>query len=128
MQEQAFEILDELIVHSRDASIVQVVVEIAGNKETITGTSRRAPADKPDLDVATLLAYGRAYQQLGRKLLRRAEGMVDHADNIRAIRPVQIKRKQEWAARQGQTTTNRPIQISRSFQHHGPSRSAVAGD
>lgn len=49
----------------------------------VKANARRDPLDKPDTDLALLLAYARAYEKIGKKLLKRAEGRVRHNDYVR---------------------------------------------
>lgn len=49
----------------------------------VTGSSRRAPGDKPDPETGELLALSRAYAKLAAKLEKRANGRVNHAAEIK---------------------------------------------
>lgn len=51
--------------------------------ETISavGEAELAPGDKPDDEIAYLLAYGRALESLGRKLQKRAWSKISQIDN-----------------------------------------------
>lgn len=49
----------------------------------VDGVSKRDPVDRPNDAVALKLAYGRAFEKLGRKVLKQANGLVKHADTVR---------------------------------------------
>lgn len=83
------EIIDVNMLCARDACIVELTVMFEDDIVVVQGTSRRSPGDEPDDQVAYLLAFGRAYEALAKKLLRRAQGLVKHHDDIRASRPEQ---------------------------------------
>jgi hypothetical protein len=50
-----------------------------------SGYSVRHPTDEHDPEVALQLAVGRAFQALGRRLERRANGLIKHHDDIRQL-------------------------------------------
>ena len=50
---------------------------------TVKAHAKRDPIDKPNETVALLLAYGRAFEKIGKKLEKRGNGLVRHADNER---------------------------------------------
>jgi hypothetical protein len=62
------------------------------------GSAVRAPEDKPNLHIAELLAVGRAYQSIGRRMERQAEGLVKHKDDVRERRQAaRVERAAETA-------------------------------
>jgi hypothetical protein len=71
-----------------DGNATVATVELIGDNEetitTVTGSSVRAPGDKHNAEIAVHLAVGRAFEKLGRKLVRRGNGLVKAADNIAA--------------------------------------------
>lgn len=52
----------------------------------VTGSAKRGPGDKHDEAISVNLAMGRALGKLGRKLERRANGLVKQADNVAAAK------------------------------------------
>lgn len=60
------------------------------NEETFdevrTGTARCDPQDKGDHATGELLALGRAFERMGKRLQREAWGRVKHQDHLRAQR------------------------------------------
>lgn len=98
--------IDADVVVNGDASIASVSAEVLeawdADKDIIQvkelaeacGTAKRAPGDKPDPEIATLLALGRALQSVGRQLENRANGYVKHADDIRADRQRRVEAEQ----------------------------------
>lgn len=50
------------------------------------GVARRTPYDKHDPDLARELALGRALVSAGNRILKRANGRVKHADDVRRER------------------------------------------
>jgi hypothetical protein len=48
-----------------------------------TGSSKRDPVDKFDIEVGRNLAVGRAFEKLSKKLIRRANGKTRHNDEVR---------------------------------------------
>lgn len=81
-------------VRSNRATIVEVVAHL--NKEesiTVTGEALRHPTDRNDEELADLLAYGRAFESLGRKLTKRADGLVRHNDYIAEMKKRQKNNK-----------------------------------
>lgn len=79
-------------VRSNRATIVEVIAYL--NKEesiTVTGEALRHPTDRNDEELADMLAYGRAFESLGRKLTKRADGLVRHNDYIAEMKKRQRK-------------------------------------
>lgn len=91
-----YEIVDEDITLSHDAAIARVYAYVEGRVIVATGSSRRAPSDKPDKRVAILLASARAHETMSRKLYRRAHGYIEHNDKIKAQRPIQLEKSKQW--------------------------------
>lgn len=56
------------------------------------GKAKRDPLDKSDRVLAVTLAMGRAFERLGQKQLRKANGLIKHADDMREQRQVQKAR------------------------------------
>lgn len=81
---------------NRDATIARVYFSLDKDLDlefTVDGTSKRDPVDADDPEVALLLAYGRAFEALGHKLLKRANGLTKHNDDIREYKEEQKKKK-----------------------------------
>lgn len=102
------EVLDVTMLCARDACIVELTVMIEDDVVIVQGTSRRSPGDEPDDQVAYLLAYGRAYEALSKKLLRRAQGLVKHHDDIRAARPEQRTKAENFKKKVVAIASNDP--------------------
>lgn len=64
------------------------------------GISKRDPVDRANEQLALTLAYGRALDKIAKKLLKRAEGMIKHEDDVRAYRAVQKDRARKAAQAQ----------------------------
>ena len=73
-------------VQNGDVVAVEIVTEVGSEIVRAQGVAKRDPADKFDSDTGYLLAYGRAYAALSAKLLKRAQGRIDHADSVRRHR------------------------------------------
>lgn len=69
--------------YSNDLFAIELEIDI-GDPEPVygVGIAKRHPIDKPDLQIGFALAYGRAYEQLARKLIKRANGRVKHAEDM----------------------------------------------
>lgn len=74
---------------------IEVLDDVLENSFTVKANSRRDPIDEPDEEVALLLAYGRAFEKIAKKLQKRADGKVRHNDNLREMRPLQKKRNEQ---------------------------------
>lgn len=85
---------------SSDASIVQISALIGTDIVTVKGTSRRHPEDKPNDDIGLMLAQGRAYEALGRKINKRARGLVAQQDHNKEMKPVQRLARERWEVQQ----------------------------
>jgi len=90
------EILDIDSLCSRDACVVRLTVSVQGQITPVYGTSRRFPKDKPDAELAIMLATARAYESLAKKIKKRATGRVKHHDDMRAQRPFQIEKSRNY--------------------------------
>lgn len=88
---------DKLV--SDDAAIVRLDVRINDRPFSFTGVAKRDPHDKPDRDVAALLAYARAYQKLANKLAKTGNGLVKHHDDIREDRRRRREKRKKPARR-----------------------------
>lgn len=82
-------------IGTNDAAIAEVAYLIAiefcdadgvfeDRRIITTGTARRHPGDKHDEQVAEFLALGRALENLGKKLQKRANGIVKQNDDNEA--------------------------------------------
>jgi hypothetical protein len=76
------------IIEDNDAVIASVVfVELqTGETISVTGSSKRDPIDKYDPVVGVNLALGRAFEKLGKKLQKRANGKMRHNDWVKDAR------------------------------------------
>lgn len=77
---------------NRDATIARVTFGLPYFDDLLfvaDGTAKRDPHDDDDAEVAFLLAYGRAFETLGRKLQKRANGLNKHNDDIKNYKEVQ---------------------------------------
>jgi hypothetical protein len=78
-----------------DGDVAGVEIEVIDSLTPsliVKANSRRDPIDTPDEEVALLLAYGRAFEKIAKKLQKRADGKVRHNDNLREQRPIQKER------------------------------------
>lgn len=76
-------IKDEYIHYNSDVAICTLVADIQFDIDLeFTGAARRHPDDRPDSDVAVLVATARAYRSLALALERRAKGLVAHKDDV----------------------------------------------
>lgn len=85
--------------------VASVVIDCAygdydNNTIEVVGNAKRDPKDKADAWVGLELAYARAVVKLGETLMRRANGLVKHNDDVAAMRSIQRERKQAWVERQ----------------------------
>lgn len=77
----------ELVVYgTRDATIAGISVVVEGVTYTADGTAKREPHDNDDPEIASLLAIGRALDNLSNKLLKKANGLVKHNDDMKKYR------------------------------------------
>ena len=82
-------------------SWAQIHIQI-GNDDWVSaaGYAKRHPEDKPDLELGLTLAYGRAFDNLSRKLLKRANGLVKHRDDMKEKKTTALKAKELPAAKE----------------------------
>lgn len=73
---------DLLYVHD-DVAVAEVSLWVGDELVSATGVSKRDNLDKPDHLLAALLSYGRALESISQKLLRRANGLIKHHDDMR---------------------------------------------
>lgn len=90
------EILEVNELVTRDASITRITAKIQNDIITVTGTARRSPGDKPNERIGVMLATGRAYAALAKRIERRARGLVEHCADIKEQRPGQRERSDKW--------------------------------
>lgn len=101
-------VLNEYV--DQDVAGVEIYVETYGVLDTppfsVKAHAKRDPIDKPNENTALTLAYGRAFEKIGQKLLKRAEGFVRHADNEREQKQTQKSRSKlsDLITRQPSTT------------------------
>lgn len=69
-------------VTTRNVVAVELQVTVGNETVTTTGSAQRDPDDKPNEQIGLLLAYGRALESAGKRLLRRGNGLVEHAAHI----------------------------------------------
>lgn len=74
----------EHMVSTADVSIVILRVSVNGQIWKVSGSAKRQPGDKPDIDLGVLLATTRALQKLANQFSRQANGRVKNNDNIAA--------------------------------------------
>lgn len=87
---------------SRDATVSQITVVLETGERLVfeaTGTSKRDPQDEDDPEVAVLLAYGRAFETLGKKMQKRANGLTKHNDDMKRYKEVQKAKKAKKEAK-----------------------------
>jgi hypothetical protein len=78
----SIELLNQTV--TRDVAVVELFVCIPGVfMGTVIGTAKRDPIDKPNEALSLHLAYGRAFQDISHKLLKRAKGLIKHQDDLR---------------------------------------------
>jgi hypothetical protein len=58
-------------------------VTLAGPEWEASGNARRDPEDEPKYEIGFILALGRALENAGRKLQKRGNGLVKHADDVK---------------------------------------------
>lgn len=83
------EVFSTICITNRDATIAHVDFDIDEGSFEAEGTSKRDPIDDHDPEVAVLLAYGRAFEALGKKMQKRAQSLTKHADDVRAYKEKQ---------------------------------------
>lgn len=81
-------------VHGDRATVVEAMIHLP-NHDTVlvSGEALRHPDDKNDHELATLLATGRALERAGKKLTKRANGLVRHNDYLAALKDKQKEGK-----------------------------------
>ncbi len=77
---------------TKDVAVIVLSVRILGKTYTGSGSAKRDPVDKADKRLGELLAYGRALDSLGRKIMREANGLVKHHDDLRDIKIMQAQK------------------------------------
>lgn len=80
-------------IHGSRATVVKLWVQVNGELIEVCGEALRHPDDKNNEQVATLLANGRALETMGKKLQKRARGLVKHNDDLAALKVHQKKAK-----------------------------------
>jgi len=101
------------VVHSSEATIALVTMEVDGVSYTWTGTAKKDPTDKFDPEVGTKLALARAFTSAASQMNRQAQGKVKCIDdNARASAEAAARRSQE-AARVRPRRPSRPTTASR---------------
>lgn len=86
------EMIDVFCIVNREATIAQVNLCLDLNNEFIAeGVSKRDPIDEHDPEIAVLLAYGRAFEQLGKKLQKKANSLTKHKDDVRSYKEKQLE-------------------------------------
>lgn len=68
----------------QDRNYCSVVITLGGKQVLGKGVARRDPVDKERPELAQQLAFGRALEDAGRRISRRADGLVRHADYVAA--------------------------------------------
>ena len=86
--------VDVKTAHGGKATVAEVEVhdDFSGNVVRASGQAFRHPDDKNDEELARMLATGRALQAAGRKLEKRANGLVKHHDDMKIYRVKQAKK------------------------------------
>lgn len=74
------EVLAEVV--TRDVVAVKLRVTVDNQSVDVTGSAKRDPEDKPNASIGRLLAYGRALEVASKRLIRRANGYVEHAAQL----------------------------------------------
>jgi len=91
--EPPFQILNITHKVTNDVAIVELLVRIQNDEYVISGESRRAKGDDVNRDTGYFIALNRAFRNLNSKIARRAEGMVQHGDNMQAYKETQKSMK-----------------------------------
>lgn len=77
-------------VHGDRATVVEALIYLpSGDTVLVSGEALRHPDDKNDHELATLLATGRALERAGKKLTKRADGLVRHNDYLAELKAEQ---------------------------------------
>lgn len=92
------------VLASADAAIAQIGLRIGGQELYASGTAKRHPDDEPNQEVARLVALERALGRLHRKVKRQADGLVKHADDMRADKA------------QKRANGNTPLQVGQMYR------------
>lgn len=87
------EILGEVATH--DVAAVELMVTYRGDTFLFNGHAKRDPRDKSNPKLGLDIAYARALGKAARKLERRAQGLVKHADDLAATKQAQRERVQQ---------------------------------
>ncbi len=67
----------------QDSAYTAVLITTNGGKEVLgRGTAKRSPEDKNRPEIAQELALGRAMEVAGKRLIKRANGLVRHQDYV----------------------------------------------
>lgn len=92
-------------INTKDASVVRVEVIARGENFTVDGVAKRDPVDPFSEQIGANLALGRALERASRQLLRRADGLVKHNDDLRNgnVRNGKPKRKRAVPAKKAAT-------------------------
>jgi len=77
--------VDVSITVMEDSNVVVAVADYVSESfpHSATGSSKRDPSDKYDREVGVNLAIGRALENLSKRLIRKAEGITKHHDDVR---------------------------------------------
>lgn len=72
------------VVNHADISAVELTVQDEYETFQVTGISKRDPLDRTNKPLGLELAFARALELAGQKLMARARGRVKHIDDIKA--------------------------------------------
>lgn len=97
----------ENVIGTSDVAIAQLRLELGGKVYYAEGWSKRDPMDRPDKKLAQMLALGRAMENLSKKVLSEANGLIKHHDDLREQMPLQRQKSKEWHDRQAKAKKTR---------------------
>lgn len=102
-------------VHS-DFTYAEVSMRLPNGEVVVaSGFAKRDPIDKPDFELAQMLANARAFEVLSRKLFRRANGLVKHHDDMRAAKE-QLKALQDKKMKRASRAAAKKLKLDESIE------------
>lgn len=102
--------LDIQINQDRTVTLAETTLSFGrDNVEIVHGSAVRYRADEENPNAGAYLALGRALEIMGKRLQKRAMGLIKHGEDIARMLPVQRARKAFWLAAQEKARVQEPV-------------------
>lgn len=84
MRNKDYTIKDIKIVETQGTTVCLIVTSLHGEEKIFTGVAKLHPTDKFNRSTGELIAYARAFEKYSASLMRQANGIIAHLDNVAA--------------------------------------------